>query len=511
MPVPLWAFYILSMGGTSFRWGDILVGKYRVERVLGQGNMGIVVAATHIALGQLVALKFLLANRRVGQEQLERFMREGRAAAVLKSAHVVRVLDFGALEDGAPYMAMEHLEGRDLKAVLAERGPLPVVDAVEYVLQACEAIGEAHAMGVVHRDIKPGNLFLTADVSHLPCVKIFDFGISKLDSELTLTQETASMGSPLYMSPEQLNASHDVDGRADIWSLGASLFELLAGQTPFHAETTQQLCYRIFSGRPTPLSQLRPDVPAGLEAVIMRCLERDRNRRFENIAELAAALAPWAPARAAAYPERVARVLNVQTATSMLPAPGREPLAASIRSNAAGIPGPSTGDTMLLPVRSDMASSPVTGTQDTVLTRSTPHDARTGGQAPVYPAGGRRPGRLRPVMTFGAIGVVALTVALGVKLRHASTSDGVATAATPPSVVAPAAAAVPEVSAASPPLPINEAASASPVAVVAPALSTSMPSDPGTARSPPPRSSPSSHAPVRPRPIPTLPPRDTIE
>src|SRR5512132_2560303 len=182
LPPRLRTFLMPPMGGSPVRAGDILAGKYRVERVLGQGNMGIVVAATHLALGQLVALKFLLANRNVGQEQLERFTREGRAAALLKSAHVTRILDVGRLDDGAPYTVMEYLEGRDLKAVLAEGGPLPIVDAVEYVLQACEAIGEAHAAGVVHRDIKPANLFLTMDVSRMPCVKIFDFGISKLDN-----------------------------------------------------------------------------------------------------------------------------------------------------------------------------------------------------------------------------------------------------------------------------------------------------------------------------------------
>ena len=302
------------------------------------------------------------------------------------------------------------------------------------MLQACEAIGEAHAAGVVHRDIKPANLFLTTDASRMPCVKIFDLGISKLGGDLTLTQDAATMGSPLYMSPEQLNSSHDVDGRADLWSLGASLFELLAGQTPFHADTIQQLCFRIFSGQPTPLSRFRTDVPAGLEAVIMQCLEKDRNRRFNNIAELAAALAPWAPARAAAYPERVARVLDVQTkparTTGTLSEPRGEPLLAAIQSNAAGAPPPSIGGTMLLPVRSAMASSPVASTQDTVLTRSNPQDARMGGQSAARVAGERAPVRLsRPVLTVGAVGVVALAMILGVKLRYSPTSGDSATTA----------------------------------------------------------------------------------
>ena len=491
--------------------------------------MGIVVAATHRALGQLVALKFLLANQKIGPEQLERFLREGRAAARLKSTHATRVLDVGALDDGAPYMVMEYLEGRDLKAILVEEGPLPVVDAVEYVLQACEAIGEAHAAGVVHRDIKPANLFLTTDAGRMPCVKIFDFGISKLGGDLTLTQDAASMGSPLYMSPEQLNSSHDVDGRADLWSLGASLFELLAGQTPFHADTIQPLCYRIFSGQPTPLSRFRTDVPAGLEAVIMQCLEKDRNRRFNNIAELAAALAPWAPARAAAYPERVARVLDVQTkparTTGMLPEPRGEPLLAAIQSDAAGAPSPSPGGTMLLPVRSAMASSSVAGTQDTVLTRSNPHDARMGGQSATRAAGERAPVRSsRPVLTVGAAFVVALAVIFGVKLRHSPTSgDSATTASASPSLEAPAVSNVrapPEVPKATtspstvpsqPSIPIDEALRAPSGSMASPMMSASGPPALNAAHTPRPKPSASSHRPVRANFSPVLSPGDTIE
>jgi serine/threonine protein kinase len=424
---------------------------------------------------------------------------------------------------------MEYLEGRDLKALLVEGGPLPIVDAVEYVLQACEAIGEAHAAGVVHRDIKPANLFLTTDASRMPCVKIFDFGISKLGGDLTLTQDATSMGSPLYMSPEQLNSSHDVDGRADLWSLGASLFELLAGQTPFHADTLQQVFHRIFSGQPTPLSRFRTDVPAGLEAVIMQCLEKDRNRRFNNIGELAAALAPWAPARAAAYPERVARVLDVPTkparTTGTLSEPRGEPRLAAIQSDAAGATSPSTGGTMLLPVRSAMASSAVASTQDTVLTRSTPQDARTAGQSAARVAGERGPVRWsRPVLTVGAVGVVALAVILGVKLRYASTSDYSATTASASlSLEAPAVTNVPappEGSKATtspstvppqPSIPLNEALGAPSGSVASPVMSASGPPASSVAHTPRPKPSLSSHEPVRPKPIPTVSPRNTIE
>src|SRR5829696_2386345 len=204
--------------------GDILAGKYRVERILGAGNMGVVVAATNIALEQLVALKFMLPGKAPNPQQHERFLREARAAARLRSQHVAHVLDMGTLENGAPYTVMEFLEGQDLAAVLAERGPLPVEEAVEYVLQVCEAVGEAHAAGIVHRDLKPANLFLTGDVSGSPCVKVLDFGISKLSGALTLTQEKQAFGSPLYMSPEQMNAFKLVDARGDIWALGVILY-----------------------------------------------------------------------------------------------------------------------------------------------------------------------------------------------------------------------------------------------------------------------------------------------
>ena len=519
-----------AMGDAPVRPGDVLAGKYRVERVLGQGNMGIVVAATHLTLGQLVALKFLLASRKqVGPEQLERFLREGRAAARLKSTHVTRVFDVGTLDDGAPYTVMEYLEGRDLKAILVEGGPLPIVDAVEYVLQACEAIGEAHAAGVVHRDIKPANLFLTTDVSRMPCVKVCDFGVSKLGGDLTLTQDAVAMGTPLYMSPEQLNSSRDVDGRADLWSLGASLFELLGGQTPFHADTMQQLCYRLCSGHPTPLSQLRPDVPARLEAVIMRCLERDRTRRFNNSAELAAELAPWAPARAAAYPERVARVLNVQLkparTAAMLSEPRHAPLPAPLQSNAAGAPPPSTGGTMLLPVRSAMASSPVASTQDTALTRSNPQDSRMGGSSAARVAGERAPVRLsRSVVTVGAVGVVALALILGVKLRYSPTyGDSATTARLSPSPEAPGvinvpappellkATTSPSTMPLQPSIPIDEAIGAPSGSVASPMISASGPPALNAAHTPRPKPSPSSHGPVRANPLPVSSPGDTIE
>ena len=304
--------------------GDIVMGKYRVEQLLGMGSMGIVVAATHEALQQRVAIKILLQSNADPREQYERFKREARAAGRLKSPHVTKVLDVGTLDTGNPYLVMEHLEGRDLGSLLTHSGPLPMADAVEYILQVCEAVGEAHAAGIIHRDIKPTNLFLTLNPNGSPCIKVIDFGISKTnDAEVKLTKEAEILGSPLYMSPEQMDSSRTVDARSDVWALGVTLYELLSTMTPFHAAGIVQVCNRVFQGQPTPLSAYRPDLPAALEAVISRCFEKDRDRRWPNVAELAAALAPFASAHAGAYVERVAAVLGMKVEaarpTALLP------------------------------------------------------------------------------------------------------------------------------------------------------------------------------------------------
>ncbi|MFT3770157.1 MAG: protein kinase [Minicystis sp.] len=300
------------MSQSPYRPGDVFIGKYRVERVLGAGNMGLVLSATHIGLDQRVAIKFMLPGK-APEEQHQRFLREARACARLKSQHVAKVLDVGTTPDGAPYMIMEYLDGCDLAAELSARGPLPYDEAVGHVLQACEAIAEAHAAGIVHRDIKPANMFLTRGPDGAPCVKVLDFGISKMrDANLALTGDMQALGSPLYMSPEQMDSAKEVDARTDVWALGVTLYELVAGKTPFHATKIEELCTRVFMKPPTPLSTYRGDAPAGFEAVLFQCLEKDRDRRWPNVAALAAALAPYAAPRAAAYVERIAGVLGEQ-------------------------------------------------------------------------------------------------------------------------------------------------------------------------------------------------------
>ncbi|WP_437580109.1 serine/threonine-protein kinase [Sorangium sp. So ce887] len=309
--------------------GDVLLGKYRVENVLGRGAMGLVVAARHLALDDRVAIKVLLPRYVQDAEVLQRFLREGRAAVRIRSPHVVRVTDVGTLENGAPYMVMDHLEGKDLAAVLAESGYLQVPLAIELVLQACEALAEAHAQGIVHRDVKPSNLFLTRNADGSPCVKVLDFGISKMThaEDHALTRVGGVLGSPLYMSPEQLRSASDVDGRADIYSLGVVLFQLLTGRTPFVAQELAQLVYLVTQGEPQSLRALRPDIPEPLERVILTAIARDRDRRYPTIADLALALAPFAPPHLRATAERVFGALR--GALPVAAPRGGAPLAAS--------------------------------------------------------------------------------------------------------------------------------------------------------------------------------------
>jgi serine/threonine-protein kinase len=278
--------------------GEILAGKYRIERELGAGGMGIVVAARHVELDQLVAIKFVREEALADQEAVSRFMREARAAVKLKSEHAAKVLDVGKLESGAPYMVMEYLEGLDLARVLELEGAQPVERAVEWVLQACEAVAEAHAAGIVHRDLKPQNLFVAKSVGGLARIKVLDFGVSKSMNPLSqgegsLTRTHTMLGSPLYMSPEQMRSSRTVDARSDIWALGVVLFEILTKRWPFEAETIPELCLKVVSDPPVSLASIRPEVNRDIVAVVERCLAKNPADRYANAAELASALEPF--------------------------------------------------------------------------------------------------------------------------------------------------------------------------------------------------------------------------
>jgi serine/threonine-protein kinase len=275
-----------------------LVGKYVVEGVIGQGGMGIVLAARHVQLGSTVAIKLISPNDTRQAGAVERLFREAKLAAALRSEHVVRVYDVGTLDTGAPFLVMEYLLGQDLASLVQGRGPLPVGEAAELVHQACDAIAEAHAAGIVHRDLKPSNLFVTQRRDGTPVVKVLDFGISKLVKHdfmqpSTLTNTRSVMGSPHYMSPEQLRDTRGVDFRTDIWALGVILHELLTGEPTFPGETLPAVCAAIVADAPKPLAQYRDDVPASLEAIIRRCLEKLPDDRFASVDALASAIDPY--------------------------------------------------------------------------------------------------------------------------------------------------------------------------------------------------------------------------
>jgi serine/threonine protein kinase len=276
-----------------------------------------VVAATHVELGEKVALKFLRPEALANEELVGRFAREARASAKIKSEYVARVFDVGNLEDGAPFIVMEHLDGKDLGGVLREQGALPIKLAVEYVLQACEALAAAHANGVVHRDIKPENLFLTQRAQGMDIIKVLDFGISKValtgsafESRYPMVQTMMAMGSPIYMSPEQIRASKDIDVRTDIWSLGCVLYELLTGNPAFDAPSLTQITATILEQDAPSLHLACPTAPPGLEALVKRCLAKDPALRFQNVAELAVALYPYGPRRGRVSAERCCFVLR---------------------------------------------------------------------------------------------------------------------------------------------------------------------------------------------------------
>ncbi len=332
------------------REGEVIADKYRVDRVLGEGGMGIVVAVTHLALQQRFAMKFLLPSVAKEPALVERFTREAQAAVKIHSEHVARVMDVGVLPNGAPYMLMEYLEGEDLAAVLKARGALPVEDAVGFTLQALEAMAEAHLLGIVHRDLKPGNLFLARRPSGRAIVKVLDFGISKIETTATrpaLTGSGALIGSPGYMSPEQMMSSDTVDLTTDIWAMGVVLYEMLTGRRPFEAETMPELVAVVLAKPHVPARSLRLDIPPGLSEVVDRCLAKERTDRFVNVGQLATALAPFGPPYAARSVEHILGVLRDTAATvySVPPAMG------SVKSHGPGTFSPTSGGAV--PMRSN--------------------------------------------------------------------------------------------------------------------------------------------------------------
>ncbi len=314
----------------SHERGTVIAGKYRVERVIGQGGMGVVLAARHLGLDEMVAVKLIREERAEGSAALARFQREARAAARIKSEHVARVLDVDQLPEGAPYIVMELIDGTDLHALVKRRGPLPPDEAVTYIIQACEGLAEAHALGMVHRDLKLKNLFLTKRRDGRALIKVIDFGVVKFSPlgddddtafdgsisqlerqrarEATLTGAAVLVGSVHYMAPEQIRASNVVNAQADVWSLGVCLYTLLTGALPFDGDTVAAVCAAI-QGRPPPdVRELAQHAHPDIATAVMRALEKDVRRRFANVAELAAAIAPHGLDHAA--PTRIEAILQ---------------------------------------------------------------------------------------------------------------------------------------------------------------------------------------------------------
>lgn len=317
---------------TSVVPGDLLLGKYRVKRVLGEGAMGIVYEGEHEALAQRVAIKVLKSSLAKSAAVMERFDHEARATAKVESEHVARILDVGRLapkneHDGLPFMVMEYLEGRDFSEILDGRGRLPPAEAVGYVLEALIGLVHAHGLGIVHRDLKPANLFLTRRADGTSVVKVLDFGLSamlELDPDRGVFEGADdAQGSPAYMAPERLDLACRTpvprlsdrlpfaDPRSDIWSVGVILYELLTGRLPFEAESMSSLVGAIRVRTPEQPSRLAPDVTPELDAIVLRCLACDPNDRWSDVAELALQLGPFGAEIGRESASRIVRMKSI--------------------------------------------------------------------------------------------------------------------------------------------------------------------------------------------------------
>jgi len=428
--------------------GQILAGKYRVERVLGSGGMGVVVAAWHLELEQRVAVKFLHPLALERADTAERFRREARSAAKIRSEHVARVIDVGIMEGGVPYMVMEYLEGHDLSDEMARHGMLPIADAIDFVLQAIEALAEAHAAGIVHRDLKPANLFIATRADGTRIVKVLDFGISKslLGSsvaELSLTRTSVLIGSPLYMSPEQMRSAKDVDTRTDIWSLGVILYEMITGRPPYTGDSIPALCASLLNDVPLSMQSLRPEVPLELEEIIGHCLAKDRADRYATVSELARALAQFGSVSSQLHVDRASRVLG---ATDVSPFSDSSDRRLSRPDGNASASGQVRAVSMprLTPARGTESM----GRTDSPVTGTNPEKPKS------------RRGLLVATLGIGVAAAVSLVFFLGRQAASTPPSASASVAAPTPPLQAPALVEAPSLRAPVPPEPVAPIATA---------------------------------------------------
>jgi eukaryotic-like serine/threonine-protein kinase len=302
--------------------GTLIAGKYRIERLIARGGMGVLYRAWQPLIARNVAIKIVRPELMTRSDAPARFLREARVLAQLRNEHVCKVLDAGALDDGLPYMVLEYLEGDDLRNVLNVTGRFAVPRAVDLILQVAQALAEAHALGIVHRDVKPENLFLLRDASGAEQIKLLDFGICQTESNAARVRapqqaDDYGLGSPHYMAPEQISAPHAFDPRIDIWSLGVVLYELISGDPPFDGEDVTAICAQVLGREPASLRESRADLPDGLEHVVARCLSKSPEGRYENVAELALALAPYGSAAANESSARVGRTLQARPVSAV--------------------------------------------------------------------------------------------------------------------------------------------------------------------------------------------------
>lgn len=371
-----------EVGTALLKVGDLLAGKYRVERILGEGGMGVVVAAHHELLDQHVAVKLLYQDI-ADREAQSRLLLEARSCAKLQSEHVARVVDVDTGADGLPFIVMELLEGADLCQIADARGALPRWLVVDYMLQALEGLAHAHSRGIVHRDLKPSNLFLANRADGTQIIKILDFGISKSTEPvfdgsgerkraMQLTGGRAVLGSPPYMSPEQVRSPKTVDHRTDIWSVGVVMYELLTNSMPFGGDEINETFAQILEKEPQPLRQLVNGVPEGLERIVMRCLAKNRDNRFSDVAELARALVAFGSGTWMQSADRVHATLlrGMEEAISGPRLKNTNPTSVSDRDR---IPIPSSPGSRRL----DSMQPELTGTASTVARRFTVLGSRT--------------------------------------------------------------------------------------------------------------------------------------